>query len=222
MQPPLQSLGNQPPRYILLEMDNTTAMGYVNSRGGGGGGTQAPSLSLLALELWSFLLIRGSRVTARRLPGVLNVEADAASREFNMRTEWMLRKDVFWDIAHYFYVPEVDLFASRFSCLFICRDFPTPVLQQWMPFNRTGLVLPSGILQKVRSDKATALLVAPDWPGQLWYAQIQLMLTSTPYPLPNAKPLLFLPLDQGAVHPLWRSFNLTVWPILSLPGGRFR
>ena len=37
MQPPLQSLGNQPPRYILLEMDNTTAMGYVNSRGGGGG-----------------------------------------------------------------------------------------------------------------------------------------------------------------------------------------
>ena len=55
------------------------------------GGTQSPSLSLLALELWSFLLTQGAWVTARHLAGVLNVEADAALREFNMRTEWMLR-----------------------------------------------------------------------------------------------------------------------------------
>ena len=32
-----------------------------------------------------------------------------------MCTEWMLQKDVFWDIAHHFYVPEVDLFASRLN-----------------------------------------------------------------------------------------------------------
>ena len=50
-------------------------------------GTQSPSLSLLALELWSFLLTRGLWVTARHLPGVLNVEADTALREFNTRTE---------------------------------------------------------------------------------------------------------------------------------------
>ena len=70
------------------------------------GGTQSPSLSLLALELWSFLLNQGAWVTVHHLPGVLNVEADAASREFNMRTEWMLRQDVFQDIADHFYVPE--------------------------------------------------------------------------------------------------------------------
>ena len=79
------------------------------------GGTQAPSLSLLALELWSFPLTHGSWVTARHLPGVLNVEAGVASREFNSRTEWMLRKDVFRDITHHFYVPEIDLFASRLN-----------------------------------------------------------------------------------------------------------
>ena len=50
-------------------------------------GTQSPSLSLLALELWSFLLTRGLWVTARHLPGVLNVEADTALRELNTRTE---------------------------------------------------------------------------------------------------------------------------------------
>ena len=111
MQPSPRSLGHHPPRHILLEMDNTTAVAYVNRRGG----TQSPSLSLLALELWSFLLTQGSWVTARHLPGVLNVEADAASRVFNLRTEWMLRKDIFQDIAHHFYLPEIDLFASRLN-----------------------------------------------------------------------------------------------------------
>ena len=51
----------------------------------------------------------------RHLPGVLNVEADAASREFNVRTEWMLRKDVFRDITCRFYLPQIDLFASRLN-----------------------------------------------------------------------------------------------------------
>ena len=36
------------------------------------------------------------------------MKADAASREFNMRTEWMLRQDVFRDIADHFYVPEAE------------------------------------------------------------------------------------------------------------------
>ena len=32
MQPPPQSLGHHPPRHVLLEMDNTTAVAYVNRR----------------------------------------------------------------------------------------------------------------------------------------------------------------------------------------------
>ena len=99
-------------------MSHSSGDGQYNRPGlceQGGGGTQSPSLSLLALELWSFLLTQGSWVTARHLPGVLNVEADAASREFNMHTEWMLRKDVFQDITHHFYVLEVDLFVSRLN-----------------------------------------------------------------------------------------------------------
>ena len=138
------------------------------------GGTQSPSLSLLALELWSFLLTQGSWVTARHLPGVLNVEADVASREFNTRTEWMLRQDVFQDIAHHFYVPEIVLFASRLNHqlpLYVSR-LPDPSASavdafqqnwsQWKSFIHPPVVLLPRILQKVRSDKATALLVAPD------------------------------------------------------------
>ena len=69
---------SQPPRHILLEMDNTAAVAYVNRRGG----THSHSLSLLALDLWSFLLTTGSWVTARHLPGVLNVEVDAPDGRF--------------------------------------------------------------------------------------------------------------------------------------------
>ena len=36
VQPSPRSLGYHPPRHILLEMDNTTAVAYVNRRGGGG------------------------------------------------------------------------------------------------------------------------------------------------------------------------------------------
>lgn len=62
------------------------------------GGSQSPTQSLLALELWSFLLTRGSWITARHLRGVLNVEVDAASREFN---------------SLHFYVLQINLVASR-------------------------------------------------------------------------------------------------------------
>ena len=160
------------------------------------------------------------------------MEADAASRIFNLRTEWMLRKDVFKDIAHHFYLPEIDLFASRLNHqlpLYVSR-LPDPSAtavdafqqgwSQWKSFIHPPVVLLSRLLQKVRSDKVTALLVAPDWPGQPWYAQIQLMLTGAPYPLPKEKSLLTLPFDQEAVHPLWRSLDLTVWPISGQPTRR--
>ena len=75
--------------------------------------------------------------------------------------------------------------------------------------------------EKRQSNRpASRLLVAQDWPGHPSYAQIQLMLTGTPYPLPKEKSLLSLPFDQEACHPLWRSLNLTVWPISSHPTRR--
>ena len=222
---PTQCWDQHPVRHILLEMDHTTAVAYVNRRRG----TQFPTLSLLALDLWSFLLERGLWITARHLPGVLNVEADAASREFSVRTEWMLRKDVFRHIMRRFYLPQIDLFASRLNHqvpLYVSL-LPDPGASavdaflldwsQWKSFIHPPVVLLPRILQKVRDDKATALLVTPDWPGQPWYAQIQLMLMGAPYRLPKERTLLSLPFDPEAIHPPWRSLNLTVWPISGKP-----
>ena len=59
----------------------------------GGGGTRSPSLSGIELELWSLVLMIGSWVTATHIPGILNVDADTASRQFNPRVEWTLDLD---------------------------------------------------------------------------------------------------------------------------------
>lgn len=94
------------------------------------------------------------------------MEADPASREFNTRTEWMLRKEVFQDIIRHFYVPEVDLFASLLNHqlpLYVSSQ-PDPGAtavddlqldwSQWMSFIHPPVVLLPRILQKVHNDKA--------------------------------------------------------------------
>ena len=83
----------------------------------------------------------------------------------------MLRKDVFQDIAHHFYVPEIDPFALRLNNqlpLYESR-LPDPSAaavdafqqdwSQWKSFIHPPVVLLSRILQKVRSDEGTVLLV---------------------------------------------------------------
>jgi hypothetical protein len=100
------------PRYIQVLMDNSTAVSYINKRGG----RHSPTLAHLALEIWNFcILSRQIWITARHVPGVTNTEADFASRNFNNRTKWTLNKRVFQMITRRFYTPEVDLFASRIT-----------------------------------------------------------------------------------------------------------
>ena len=56
MQPPPQSLGHHPPRHILLEMENTTAVAYVNRRGHSVTISVPTSLGTLVLPADSWLM----------------------------------------------------------------------------------------------------------------------------------------------------------------------
>ena len=228
MQPSPRRLGHHPPRHILLEMDNKTAVAYVNRRGGGHSVTFPVPITLGTVVLPadpglmddSPSLTGGVECGSRRsLEGFQPAHrVDASEGCLSGHSTSLLSSG-----------DRPICIALEPSAAYLCVTTPRPhVLQQWMPFNRgqwkrfihPPVVLLSRILQKVRSDKATALLVVPDWPGQPWYAQIQLMLTGAPYPLPKEKSLLTLPFDQEAAHPLWRSLNLTVWPISGQPTRR--
>ena len=78
--------GTMNPRHSQVLMDNSTAVSYINKRGG----THSPTLASLALEILNYCISRKIWNTARHVPGVTNVEADFASRNFNDQTEWTL------------------------------------------------------------------------------------------------------------------------------------
>ena len=208
------------PSHIHLCIDKSTAVAYINRRGG----TRSPTLSEIALDLWSYILKIGSWVTATHIPGVLNVDADTASRQFNPRIEWMLNTEIFQQIVERFYLPEIDLFTSRLThrvWKYVSR-YPDPgaiavdtFLQDWGRWR--SLIHPSvtlllRVIAKIRDDKGSALLIAPNWPNQQWYPQLGQMLEDYPLLLPKSR-FLYLPFDPLVHHPLWASLHLTVWPV---------
>ena len=95
---------------ILLKMDNTTAVAYVNRMGG----TASPTLSQLTKDLWLWCMERNILLQAH-LPGVLNSIADKESRTWSDRSEWRLSPALFQRINHQLGPLSTDLFASRLS-----------------------------------------------------------------------------------------------------------
>ena len=96
---------------ILLRIDNTTAVAYINHLGG----TISQDLVELTKNLWIWCLERNIHITAQHLPGLLNTIADAESRTLRDRTDWKLNPVIFHMIDQLWGPLEVDLFASRLS-----------------------------------------------------------------------------------------------------------
>ena len=84
---------------------------------------------------------------------------------------------------------------------------------QWISSIHPPIILLNRVLLKVHLDKATALVIAPTWDAQPWYPMLLEMLVDFPALLPTWKKTIFLPLNQEAVHPLWKNLPLAVWPL---------
>lgn len=69
---------------ILLLIDKTIAVSYINRAGG----IQLPHLSDLARNIWEWCELRQLWVFTSYIPSGENVEADRASRVKNIDTEW--------------------------------------------------------------------------------------------------------------------------------------
>ena len=76
---------------IRLQMDNTTAVHYVNKIGG----TISFDLCMLALGMWKWAEARNIDPSAVYLPGQLNLIADTLSRLIDLDSEWMLNPSIF-------------------------------------------------------------------------------------------------------------------------------
>ena len=213
------------PQHTNLQMDNSTAVAYVNKRGR----TKSSTLAELAVELWAVCHQNNIWITAQHLPGTQNVDADWASRQFNERTEWTLDKSIFTRIVRKFYTPQVDLFASRLNYYlpkYICVTTPrsrgdecgcNDLAMEQMDIIHSPppppIVMLPRILKKIREDQVTCLLIAPNWPAQTWYPLLLQLLINIPAILPMSEHTIYLPFNRQARHPLWRTLKLAVWPL---------
>jgi len=64
------------------------------------------------------------------------------------------------------------------------------------------------VLQKIREEKATGLVLVPKWPAQPWWPKLMQMLIQLPVQLPKNSDTLFSPSNPQELHPLHKKLCL--------------
>ena len=128
-------------------------------------------------------------------------------------------------IIRRFYRPAMDLFASQVNNRLPQNVSRYPDLgamamdaflcgwNQWRSWSFPPVVLMPRILNKLKADKAKALVLAPCWKGQPWFPTLLEKLMDYPRRLPQPPGLISLPFDPEREHPLPHSIHLTMWPL---------
>ncbi|XP_015185988.1 PREDICTED: uncharacterized protein LOC107071471 [Polistes dominula] len=162
---------------ILLRLDNTSAISYINRAGG----VRFRHLCALSKEIWNWCEERRLWLKASYVASADNTEADRASRNVNIDSEWELAQAAFSEIVRKFGSISVDLFASRLnkkSKRFYSR-FPDPGAsavdaftvswknENFYAFHPFALI--TRTLRKIINEKAVGIVVVPLWLTQPWY-----------------------------------------------------
>ncbi len=109
--------------------------------------------------------------------------------------------EVVKQIWRMFYQVEVDLFASRVNAqcpLWFSLAPPAPLgldamVQTWPRLRLYAfppIALLPGVLTRVRRDGVRLLLVAPCWPGRVWFSDLISLLDGSPWEVPIRRDLL--------------------------------
>ena len=202
--------------HILMQIDNTTAVAYINNMGG----TKSHQCNEISKAIWLWCIQRNIWLTATHLPGSQNILADERSRKFDDQTEWMLNKKIFFKITNVLGEPDIDLFASRLNTQ--CNTYvswkPDPdatfvdaLSIEWGKLNFYAFPPFSIInrcLQKIQEEEAEGIMITPLWTTQTWYPMLLRMLIRTPILLPLQENLLTLPTKKDCRHPLHKKMRL--------------
>lgn len=199
---------------ILIRVDNTTAIAYINRMGG----IQHPHLNALSRQIWQWCECRNIFLFASYIKSADNKEADRASRQINVDTEWELADYAFDKLVNNFGTPQFDLFASSYN--YKCERYASWKLDphsevidsftfDWFKLSFYAFppfCLITKVLQKIVKDKAEGILVVPNWRSQAWYPLwIQLKISEEIVFCPD-KNLLKSPFRDA--HPLHADLTL--------------
>jgi hypothetical protein len=212
-------------KHILLQMDNKTAVVYINKMGV----TVSKQLNYLANQFWDWCLQRQLTVTADYILGKNNVIADWESRNLVDFSDWKLNLTIFKSLMFLFGQCNVDLFADRLNARLSHYFSWKPdsqakavdgLLQPWKGIK--GYAFPpfcliSSCLAKVREERAQIVQVTPIWPTQAWYPLLLQMSIEDPVLIPMSYNTLLSPSKE--THPLIQNQTLKLagWKVSGGP-----
>ena len=205
--------------HIRLRIDNTTAIAVINHMGT----SHSANCNKLAKSIWDWCVTRNIWLSAIHIPGIENVTADKESRKINVNTEWMIDRSILLDTLQTLdFLPEVDLFASRINYQFpqyvSFKPDPGAMAIDALKMNISDLKFyafpPFSVigtfLQQIEQQKATGVVILPDWPTQAWFPKAMKMCLLPPTQIGPKKRLLILPGHPNQVHPLHKTLTLLV------------
>jgi hypothetical protein len=198
---------------VQLWCDNQVAVAYIRNMGG-----RVEPLDRVAREIWKELEARGVFMLASYINAKEN-PADALTRGASNKKQLLdcevqLNPSVFESLLSQGpFCPEIDWFASHVNHqlprFFAWKNDPTAEGIDAFAFDWSecpGYVYPPfalipRILRKITKDKASILMIHPDWPGALWAPDLRRMACQSVL-LPVSADLLRYPDRPGLRHPM--------------------
>ena len=215
----LALLENERNTHVRIMSDNTTTVSCINSMGSNKG----DHLNNLCKDIWLWCIEREIWISAAHVAGKENIEADKLSRCLHVDMEWKLDSSLLSDALKMLEVkPCIDLFASSANAQFSKYVSFVPdknayavdaFTMRWNEYNMYCFppfsLLPR-VLSKIQHDKATGVVVVPEWRNQPFWPMLMDMLIDEPVRLSARETLLQLPANPKEKHPLRKNLALLV------------
>ena len=174
--------------HILLEMDSTAAVSFINRMGG----TRSAPLRDKALEIWELVLSRQAWVTARWIPREINQVADLLSKEHLRTWEFGLKEELIEMVTSQWGQPTMDLFAS--ANFHIVENYcsleadPRAArldafrLGRWLNWSYAFPPLPllEMTLDRIKQDRVKVVIILPLWRESLWWTKVESLREGEP------------------------------------------
>lgn len=204
---------------VQICSDNITTVAFINHMGG-----STKDLDMVARHIHQQALDMNTKIIASYISGGQNWRADHLSR-LNSTYEWKLHPNLFRLLDNYWGPHQIDRFASMMTA-----QVPLYNSLYWDPLtsgvnalaqtdwsllnnyvNAPFSLLPK-VIETVIQQQATATVIAPLWPGQVWFQKLQSLMIDDPVPLP-VSPRTVLRIGPRAEPLKNRGWRLYAWRI---------